>query len=182
MAGSNSVAKELEWALVLRGTITLIFGVAAVFWPGITLLTLIYLFSAFILASGIVTLLGGIVSIGKTNGWFLEIIVGILELGIGVYLIRHVTVSFATLILLIGFTLIIRGIVDVVGSLFTSSPSATGKVLTVIAGVIAVLAGIIVLFQPVASGVAFVWILGIYALIVGPLQIALALDARKLAS
>jgi uncharacterized membrane protein HdeD (DUF308 family) len=107
---------------------------------------------------------------------------GIIELGVGVYLLRHPTVTFATLILLIGFTLIIRGVVDVIGSLFEGGISATGKVLSIIGGLLALLAGIVVLFQPVASGVAFVWILGIYALIAGPLQIALAADARKISS
>jgi uncharacterized membrane protein HdeD (DUF308 family) len=179
MAGSNTVAKDMEWALVLRGIITLIFGIAAVFWPGITLVTLVYLFSAFVLASGIVTAIRGMTAIGDNKWWFLEVIMGFIELGVGVYLLRHVHVSFATLILLIGFSLIIRGVVDVVGSLMDGSTAASSRTLSVIAGLIALLAGIIVLFQPVASGVAFVWILGLYALIVGPLQIALAHDVRK---
>ena len=47
-----SVTKENWWALVLGGVATIIFGVAAVFWPGITLLVLLYLFSAYALVSG----------------------------------------------------------------------------------------------------------------------------------
>ncbi|HMH31243.1 MAG TPA: DUF308 domain-containing protein, partial [Methylomirabilota bacterium] len=172
MASASSISSEVQGALVLRGIVTLIFGVAAVFWPGITLLTLIYIFSAFILASGIIGLISGILSVGKGDWWFLQIILGIVELGIGVYLIRHVGVSFATLVLLIGFSLIIRGIVGVVGALFEKATTATGRVLSVIAGLLALVVGIVILFQPVASGVAFVWILGIYALIVGPLEIA----------
>jgi uncharacterized membrane protein HdeD (DUF308 family) len=93
-------------------------------------------------------------------------------------LLRHPGVTFATLILLIGFLLIIGGIVSVV-SVLTDDDTASGKTLGVIAGVISVLAGIVLLFQPAASGVAFVWILGLYALITGPLMIALSLDARN---
>jgi uncharacterized membrane protein HdeD (DUF308 family) len=37
------------------------------------------------------------------------------------------------------------------------------------------------LFQPASAGVAFVWVLGLYSLIVGPLMIALSLDMKKLA-
>jgi hypothetical protein len=126
-----------------------------------------------------VTAVKGMMSIGDGSGWFLELILGLLELGVGVYLLRHINVSFATLILLIGFSLIIRGVVEVVGSLLNSGTAASSRTLTVIAGLLALLAGIVVLFQPVASGVAFVWILGLYALIAGPLQIALAHDVRK---
>jgi uncharacterized membrane protein HdeD (DUF308 family) len=43
-----------------------------------------------------------------------------------------------------------------------------------------VLAGVIVLMQPEAAGVAFVWVLGVYALLVGAMMVAVALDARKL--
>jgi uncharacterized membrane protein HdeD (DUF308 family) len=46
-------------------------------------------------------------------------------------------------------------------------------------GAIAIVAGVVLLFQPESSGVAFVWILGLYALLTGPLMIALALDLNK---
>lgn len=52
--------------------------------------------------------------------------------------------------------------------------------LAVIIGIVTGLAGILMLFQPAASGVAFVWILGLFALITGPLMIAMSLDLRKL--
>ncbi len=55
-----SVTKENWWALVSGGVATLIFGVAAVFWPGITLLVLLYLFSAYALISGVVNISAGL--------------------------------------------------------------------------------------------------------------------------
>jgi uncharacterized membrane protein HdeD (DUF308 family) len=53
--------------------------------------------------------------------------------------------------------------------------------MSVIGGFIAALAGVIILMQPEAT-IAFVWILGLYALIVGPLLIATALDVKATAS
>ncbi len=49
----------------------------------------------------------------------------------------------------------------------------------ILVGLFAGLAGIVMLFQPVSGGVAFVWILGLYALITGPLLIALSLEVDK---
>lgn len=164
---------------LMAGILTTLFGVAAVFWPNITLLTLLYLFSAFVLVDGLVNFFGGISSISrKGSSWFLQIILGVLEIGVGVYLLQHPHVTFATFILLIGFTLIFRGVFAVVGT-FLDQATTTQRTLAVISGLLALVVGIIVLFQPVSSGVAFVWLLGLYALIAGPITIALALDARK---
>lgn len=164
---------------LVAGIAATLFGIAAVFWPGITILTLLYLFAAYVLVDGIVNFFGGIFSIGnKGSSWFLRLILGVLEVGVAIYLLRHPGVTFATFVLLIGFTLIIRGIIDVVGA-FTDRPNNTHRALGVVGGLLALVVGIIVLFQPAASGVAFVWLLGVYALITGPITIALALDAHS---
>ena len=44
----------------------------------------------------------------------------------------------------------------------------------------AVVVGIAILLQPASGGVAFVWVLGLYALLTGPMWIALGLDTKKL--
>ncbi|MBX4201570.1 DUF308 domain-containing protein [Candidatus Saccharibacteria bacterium] len=166
------------WGLTIRGIITTLFGLAAIFWPQETLVTLVYLFSALILISGVARLITGVSRIGHHQLGFLTLLMGLLELGVGVYLIRHPHVTFATFILLAGFLLIVNGVFGVVGALFDKT-TATERTLSLIVGAIAVLAGIVVLFQPEASGVAFVWILGLYALLTGPLMIAMSLDIRK---
>lgn len=168
--------------LLLHGIFTLLFGIAAIFWPGLTLVTFVYLFSAYVLLSGVVTLVSGIGNlIGSGQAIltrFLTLIFGVIQIGVGVYLVRHLDVSFATLILLIGFTFIIRGIFDVVTGLFEEGQSGY-RLVTIVIGILAALAGIMILFQPVAGGVAFVWILGIYSLVAGPLLIAAAMNENQ---
>jgi uncharacterized membrane protein HdeD (DUF308 family) len=165
---------------VLGGIATIIFGVAAVFWPGLTILTLLYVFAAFVLITGLVNMFEGLVSIGGKDSasWVLKLLLGALQLGVGVYLLRHPHVTFTTFILLIGFTLIFRGVFDIVVAL-ANKMNATNKTLLMLAGVISFIVGIIVLYQPASSGVAFVWLLGLYALLTGPITIAVALDATK---
>ena len=165
---------------VLGGIAAIIFGVAAVFWPGLTTLTLLYLFAAFVLVSGLINMFEGLVAIGgKTSAsWVLKLLIGALQIGVGVYLLRHPHVTFATFILLIGFTLIFRGVFDVVVAL-ANKMTAQHKTLLMVAGVISFVVGIVVLYQPVSSGVAFVWLLGLYALITGPITLAVAIDSDK---
>jgi len=167
-----SVTKENWWALVLGGVATIIFGVAAVFWPGISLLVLLYLFSAYVLISGVVNVLAGLGTVGSSDSWFLPVILGAFELGVGVYLLRHVSVAFSTFIVLIGFTLIARGVIEAVGVYYNSRLSSKAQALGYVSGLGALAAGIVILFAKQAQGVGFVWILGLYTLVVGTIHVA----------
>jgi len=169
---------DLWWVGILQGVAAILFGIAAVFWPGLTLVTLVYLFGAFVLAWGLISILSGILSMQDRGNWWLTLIFGVVGLGVGLYLVRNPDASFNTLILLIGFTLVVRGLLDVLEA-FTGEVTATTKVLWLLMGAAAIIVGIVVLNQPVAGGVAFVWLLGLYALFFGPLMIAMSLDAHK---
>lgn len=176
---NNGEVREFWWLSVVAGIATMLFGIAALFWPGLTLVTLVYLFSAYIVAWGLIEVIKSLTRIDSLVGrWWLSLVFGVVALGVGVYLVRHPDVSFGTLVLLIGFTLVIRGVFDIVAGFFENS-LATSRVLSVIMGVAAVVAGVFVLRQPEAGGVAFVWILGLFALISGPLMIAMAVDAKN---
>jgi uncharacterized membrane protein HdeD (DUF308 family) len=103
----------------------------------------------------------------------------LLEVGVGLYLVRHPHVTFATFILVTGLLFVAWGIIEVVSALAGEMASSTSRMLLIIGGLAAFLVGILLLFQPEASGVAFVWLLGLYALITGPLMIALSLDVKR---
>jgi uncharacterized membrane protein HdeD (DUF308 family) len=177
-AGTTNVVSELWWLTLMQSVLAIFFGIAAIFWPGLTLITLVYLFSAFVLVWGIIEIVHALMSIGRRDTWWLTMIFGLLGLIVGVYLVRHPNVSFATFILLIGATLIVRGLFDVIGT-FLDRRSATHRILMLIIGIAAVIAGIIVVMQPAVGGIAFVWVLGLYALVFGIVTFTIAIEARK---
>ena len=165
--------------VVFEGIVAILFGIAAVFWPHETIKTLLYLFATFVIIIGVLNVMHGVGNIGRNaSSWFLKVLLGVLELGVGVYLLRHPSVTFATFILLIGFTLIFNGVFRVVTA-FSEKMSSALRTMLLIVGALGVVAGIVILFQPVAGGVAFVWILGLYALITGPVLIASAVEESK---
>lgn len=185
---ADKVIKVIEsetdfwWMGVLSGILTMLFGVAALFWPGLTLVTFVYLFSAYVLVWGVISIVRGLIDLtSEVAMWWLALIFGFLAVGVGVYLVRNPLTSFVTLVLLVGFTFIIRGVVDIIAG-FSGDRSSTGRVLCFIAGGLGVAAGVFMLTQPASAGVAFVWILGLYALLVGPLLIALSVDAHNIAA
>lgn len=175
----SQVVSGLWWMVMSQAIIAILFGIAAIFWPGLTLVILVYLFSAYVLLWGIIELVRGLMSITRRGTWWLSTVLGVGGLGVGVFMIRHPHESFKTIILLIGLTLIVRGLLEVVGG-FVDKLNPTQRALTILIGVIAIIAGIVILLQPTKGGVAFVWIVGLYALIYGALMFALALEARNI--
>lgn len=171
------LSQELT-ALTVRGIAATLFGLVALFWPGLTLVTLVYVFSAYVIVNGIIGLVWSVTSMRSNKWWFLDMLLSGVELGIGVFLVRHITVTLATFILLVGIVLAVRGVVEIVRAIVEPG-NASKRTLSGIAGVLSLLAGIIVLREPVSGGLAFVWVLGLYALLVGPLLIALSVDARN---
>ena len=167
------------WVLTIQGIAAILFGIAAVFWPGLTLVSFVYLFGLYLLVAGVVAMLGGLFSISKSGTWVLSVLLGLVMLGLGVYLLRHPATTFELLMILTGSALVVWGIVEAVVALSKGGASATSKTLALMASVVAVLAGVLVFFQPAASGVAFVWVVGLFALINGPLWIALSLDVKR---
>lgn len=181
MAKQNNAAVEAQQAitaLTVRGVAAILFGLVALFWPGLTLVTLVYVFSAFLLVSGLIGMIMSIVTIRSNKYWFMDLLLSFLELGIGVYLVRHITVTLATFILLVGISFVVRGVVEIVRA-FVDASASNHRVLLGLGGLVSLIAGVVVLRQPVAGGIAFVWVLGLYALISGPLMIALASEARR---
>jgi uncharacterized membrane protein HdeD (DUF308 family) len=111
-------------------------------------------------------------------GRLLLLLLGVGEVAVGVYLLRHPAVSFATFILIIGLTLIVRGVIELFAGVFGDG-GPTYKTVMILGGLLAGIVGVILLFQPVSGGVAFVWVLGLYALITGPLMLAFAFEAKE---
>lgn len=170
---ATSVSKEAWSSLVLGGLATLIFGVAVVFWPGLTLTVLLYLFSTYILISGVVNIFSGLGVSGNSDTWFLPVVIGAFEAGVGVYLLRHIHVTFKTFVVLIGFTLIARGLVEAVTLYYNASAAMKLQVMGYLSGLAGLVVGIVILFSKQSSGVAFVWLLGVYALVVGVIHLAM---------
>lgn len=179
MGTANNTTSTEQSAVVLGGVATILFGIAAVFWPALTLVVLLYLFSAYVIISGIVSIVSGISVLGKNQSGFLHIILGIFELGIGVYLIRHPGVTFKTFVLLIGLTLIAQGIIGIAVTAMDNALSGGMKILNFAICLLAIVAGFIVLYAKPAHGVTFVWILGFYALVVGTFRVAQISHGQK---
>jgi len=175
----NSIAGQL-WGLgIAFGVVSILFGILALFWPGLTVGLFILLFGVFVLVWGIIGIIASIATISTDKFWWVELIFSLLAIGLAVYLLRNPEDAAKIFIFLVGLTFLVRGVVDILQGLFNGGGSTGGqRVLGVILGVLGILAGIITLTYPVSAGLVVVWIVGLYAVLYGALLIAFAFRAK----
>lgn len=136
------------------------------------------MFGVFVLVWGIVGLIVSISSISTDKLWWLELIFSLLAIGVSVYLLRNPETAAAIFVFFIGLTFLVRGVIDLLQGLFGSKENGGSRVLSVVLGVLGVIAGIITLTYPVSAGLAVVWITGLYAVLYGALIIAFSFRAQ----
>ena len=167
------------WLLGLRGAIAVLFGLVAVAWPAITLLTLAALFTAFALLAGAVWIFGAVRHRKADQRWWVMLLLGLFSVAAGVVAALHPALTTVALILLIGANALVSGVLDIVVALRVRK-YMKGELLLILSGVASIAFGLIVLLFPTGAGaLALAWMTGFYALFTGVLLLALALQVRS---
>lgn len=175
-----SVLEKKLWGLgIAQGVLAILFGVVALFWPGLTVALLILFFGVFVLVWGIVGLIVSLSSIDTNKFWWLELLFSVLAVGLAVYVLRNPEETAKMFILFIGLTFLVRGIIDLLVGLFDRVQTGDSRTFRILVGILGVLAGIVTLVNPVSAGVAVVWVIGLYAVLYGSLIISFAFRAQK---
>lgn len=166
---------QLWGLLVAEGVVAILAGLALLLWPAASVVIMVALFGVFVLVWGIVELVKGLLSIGKVSTWWLHLIFSVLVIALGVFLLRNLEITIAAFILLIGFTFIARGIVDILVGFFSKDKEVReNRALIIVMGVLGLVSGVAVLAFPVATGLAFIWVTGLYAILLGALTLVYA--------
>jgi uncharacterized membrane protein HdeD (DUF308 family) len=172
------VGRHWGWVLAF-GIITVLIGIAALVWPGRTLVVVAVLFGIQLIVMGIFRFAAAIASDDLTGGTrVLLALLGVLSLIIGLYAVRHILITLLALALLLGIFWIVSGAVE----LFTavSHREMPSRGWTALMGIISVLAGIVLLVYPGISLVVLAVVVSVWLLIFGVMQIALAFRIRSL--
>jgi len=159
------------WALALRGVIAIFFGLAALAWPGLTLVALVVLFGVYVLADGILATITSIAERGKGWGWLL--LEGVLLVAIGVAVFRWPGITALALLFLIAARALVVGVLELVSAVALRKELA-GEWLLALNGVLSIVFGVLIAARPGVGALAIVWLIGLYALVFGVIMIALA--------
>ena len=167
-----------HWGWILAfGVVTVLAGLTALVWPGRTLVVIAVLFGIELVAAGIFRFVAAFAAEDESGSTrVLLALLGVLSFIVGLYAIRHVLLTVAALALALGIFWIVNGVIEVFAAL--SYRAMPGRGWTVATGALSVVAGVIVLVSPGISLLTLTVVLGVWLLVFGVMEIALAWQLR----
>jgi len=166
------------WLVVLRGVLSILFGLIAFFMPGITLAALVVVFGAWAFVDGIFAIVSAVSGQGGRPWWGL-VLRGFAGIVAGVLAFLWPGITAIVLLFVIAAWAIVGGVFEIVAAIRLRK-QIEGEWLLGIAGALSVLFGILLLLNPGAGALAVLWMIGAYAIVFGIINIVLGFRLRNL--
>ncbi|ADD43491.1 HdeD family acid-resistance protein [Stackebrandtia nassauensis] len=168
-----------SWGLlVFRGVVGVLFGVMALFWPGLTVFTLVILWGAFAIVDGVAGIAMGVA--GQAGDRWIHIFFGVFSLLAGVVAFAWPAMTALVLLIFIAVWAIITGVTYLVTA-WRVRHEVTGEWLLALTGVASIALGVVLLLQPTAGALGMVMFIGVLAIIWGAFTVVLGFRMRSLA-
>lgn len=155
-------------ALLIRGIIAVLFGLIAIFAPQIGLPLIVLLFGAFSFVDGLAAFF-----VGLGTRSFVLILEGVVGVLVGLYILFMTAQAILIFLVLIGIWAIATGILEVIAGLELRKHIAN-EIWLLFVGIVSILFGVLVFVNPIISGIAITFVLGVYAVMFGVMLIALS--------
>jgi uncharacterized membrane protein HdeD (DUF308 family) len=169
-----------NWGVVaLRGILTILFGILVLVWPEISLVLLIAFFGIFALIGGILALLAAFRGRQADEGWAIFLALeGLAGIAAGAIAFLWPRITAVALVYLIAFWAIARGIFEIVSAVQLRR-EIENEWLLGLAGLLSIGFGVLLALWPGPGLLAILWIIGVYAIVLGVLQLFLAFRLRS---
>lgn len=167
-----------NWGLVLlRGALALIFGLLVVLLPGLALASLVLLFSAYMLADGLFTIVSAVRAAGTHERWGWLVLEGLLDIAAGVVAFFWPGITLLVFVALVAAWAILSGVALLVAAFRLHK--AHGRWLMGLAGLLSIIWGVLLVFAPIVGALVLTLWIGAYAAAFGLVLIVLALRLRQ---
>ena len=169
-------SKNWKW-MILRGIVSIIFGIVAVFYPFTAATALALFFGAYIFADGVFAIVSIFTSrIARVHFWSF-LIEGIAGIAAGILTFFLPQITLYGLVLLVSIWAFVTGIFEIISAIKLRK-IIDGEFLMIISGILSIIFAIIVFLSPLAGIVVMVYLLGAYALMFGLLLVFLGISMR----
>jgi uncharacterized membrane protein HdeD (DUF308 family) len=176
---SPSAFRHLWKSMLGLGLVTLGLGVAVLIWPGKSVLVAGVLFGVYLLASGITQAIAAFTVDVSAGSRVLLFLSGALSVALGVFAFHDFNDGAAVWLLAtwIGVGFIFQGVTETV--LAINYKELPERAWHIFAGVLSVVAGMVVIALPISSIVVLAVVVGAWLVVIGTTQVVWALKARK---
>ena len=167
------------WVLLVRGICAIALGVCAIAWPGITLVTLVYVFGAFTLIDGVASILLGIRGEADGTVWWTLVLLGVLAIVAGIIAFAWPGLTLLVLLTIIAASAIVRGVFEIIAAIRLRKVIDDEWILG-LSGLMSIIFGGLIMYRPDVGLVAIALLIGAYMVALGILAIALSLRLRRM--
>lgn len=175
----RSLFKQIWWVVLLRGIFAVLFGIISLAWPAITVWALVVVFAVYAIVDGVVLAVQSVRD--KVDGWGWWLAMGVVSVLAGLVALFWPGITALVLLYVIAFYAILFGIAGIIGGVRFRKVPDSGWQWSVLAGVLAVLFGIVLLLFPGEGILGLIVLLGVYAILFGVLLVLLAFQVRAAA-
>ena len=177
----NSAAETLVrnwWLFTLRGVLGIVFGLIALIFPGPTILSLVILFSAYMLVDGVFGIISAVRAIRrKEDRWGLLIFEGLCNIAVGIAAFLWPAITVLAFVLLVAAWAIVSGALMTTAGFRLNTNH--GRWWLILGGLLSLAYGALLFITPLIGAIVLTWWLGAYALVFG---VALVIFSFKLRS
>jgi uncharacterized membrane protein HdeD (DUF308 family) len=164
------------WAEALRGVAAILFGLVALFEPGVTLLSLVIVFAALMVVDGVLSLIAGVRSARQHERWWTLVLLGIASLVAAAIAVMYPGLTVVAFVYLMAAWAVVSGVLAVVAAVRLRHDH--GRWWLGFSGALSVVAGIALGVAPIIGAIVLTWWLGAYAIVFGATLLVLAFRLR----
>jgi uncharacterized membrane protein HdeD (DUF308 family) len=173
-------ASQYWWIPVVRGALAMVFGALAIWWPGLTLAFLVVFFGAYMFVDGLFALGSAIRFRHEREQWVPLLFEGVIGLVIGAITFFYPGIAALAWVYTIAFWAFVTGALEIVAAVRMArhGGSARSEVLLALTGIASLLLGAVMVGMPAAGLLAWVWVIGAYAIVFGAFLIGFGVRLR----
>jgi uncharacterized membrane protein HdeD (DUF308 family) len=175
---ANSAGEALVqnwWLFTLRGFLGIVFGCIALIFPGPTMLSLVIVFSAYMLVDGVAGIISAVRAIRRSDRWGSLTIEGLLNIAVGIVALLWPDITVLAFVLLVAAWAIVSGVLMTAAGFRLNI--GHGRWWLVLGGLVSLLYGALLVAAPLIGAIVLTWWMGAYAVAFG---VALIIFSFKL--
>lgn len=165
------------WAIEIRGVIAIVFGVIALFYPGATMLSLVYVFAFYALVDGVFAIVSSVRAVASHERWGWLLFEGIVDILAAAAAILWPGLSLLMFIAIVAAWSIVTGLFELAAAFRLDGSHGRGWL--IFAGIVSILYGGVLIWAPLTGAVVLTWWLGAYAIVFGVSLMILGFQLRK---
>lgn len=173
----NDMLADNWWAVLIRGVVAIMFGVAALAMPLVTMLSLVVVFAAFAFIDGVFGIIMSVRGARRGERWIWLLLNGILGIIAGAVAFLWPAITVVAFVILVAAWTLMSGAFMLISAVRLKIDH--GRIWLAIGGIASIVFGVLLVVSPFIGALVLTFWTGAYALVLGGTLLVLAYRLRS---